>query len=78
VTTNTTTRTPLHDLAWERSASGRSLRTRYKTLHISLWRRPQGGALNFTISGTLPAEITTVREAIGYLWTKLLCRMEVM
>lgn len=63
--------TPLHDLTWTRSASGRALRTRYKSLHVSLWRRPQGGPLSFTISGTLPAEITSTGAAIALLWDRL-------
>ena len=65
-------RTPLHDLDWQRAASGRSIRTRYRGLHISIWRRPQGGPLHFTISGTLPAEITATREAMSALWDLLL------
>ena len=65
--------TPLHLLPWQRSAAGRSIRARYAGLHISLWRRTQGGPINFTIRGTLPAEsVTSTREAMAYVWERLL------
>jgi len=66
-----TARTPLHDLPWTRSASGNAFRTRYRGLHVSIWRRPQGGTLHFTISGTLPASVDTTSQAIALLWRKL-------
>jgi hypothetical protein len=72
MTTNATpTKTPLHDRDWTRSASGRALRTQYRSLHISIWRRPQGGPLQFTISGRMPERITTTTEAIALLWDRL-------
>lgn len=74
-TATSTPRTPLHDVTWTRSASGRAVRARYRSLHVSVWRRPQGGALHFTVSGTFPPSITNAAEAIGYLWNRLLSRL---
>ncbi len=67
----------ISDLTWQRSASGLAIRTRYRGLHVSIWQRPQGGAYRFTLSGSLPATITTTSAAIAFLWTKLLCRVGV-
>jgi hypothetical protein len=66
-----TTSSPLHESQWSRSASGRALRTQYRSLHISIWRRPQGGPLEFTISGRMPERVTTTTEAIALLWDRL-------
>jgi hypothetical protein len=64
--------TPLHLQPWRRSESGRSIRTSYGGLHVSIWRRPQVGPLRFTISGTFPADITSTREAMTALWDLML------
>ncbi len=44
--------TPLHALRWTQSASGLSIRTRYRGLHVSVWCRPQGGPYHFTLKAT--------------------------
>jgi hypothetical protein len=66
------TSTPLHEVGWQRSASGCAIRTRYRGLHVSVWRPPQGGRLRFTISGGLPPAIATTSEAISFVWRTLL------
>ena len=71
-TATSTPRTILHNQDWQCSASGNAIRTRYRRLHVSIWRRPQGGPLHFTVSGTFPPAVTGTREAIGYLWRRLL------
>ncbi len=64
--------TPLDDLTWSRSASGLDIRTTYRGLHLSVWRRPQGGAYQFTISGSLPASMTTGAAAMTFVWQRVL------
>jgi hypothetical protein len=71
----TDTRTRAHDLDWHRSASGLAIRTVWYGFHLSIWRRPQGGPYHFTVSGTLPASISTTGEAIGFVWDRLLSRI---
>ena len=67
-----TDRTPLHDSEWTRSASGLAIRTTYRNLHVSIWRRPQGGPYRFTLSGALPPTVTSTGEAVGFLWRTVL------
>jgi hypothetical protein len=71
----TTDRTPLHDEHWTRSASGLAIRTRVRGLHLSIWRRPQGGPYRFTLSGALPAGITGTTEAVTFLWQNVVSRI---
>jgi len=76
MTTRHATDTPLHDLDWQRSASGNAIRTSFGPLHVSIWHRPQGGSYRFTISGALPASVSTTAEAIAFLWTRILCHIK--
>ena len=61
------TESALSDLTWQRSASGLAIRTRYRGLHVSVWRRPQGGAYQVTVSGSLPATIVSTAQATRFV-----------
>ncbi len=75
--TTTPEHTPLHAATWRRSASGLAVRAAWRGLHLSVWRRPQGGPYHFTISGAFPASVETTTAAIAYLWRRVLSRLGV-
>ena len=75
MTTATTDHTPLHDLRWQRSKAGSSIFTRWKGLHLSVYRKPNQETLRFRLDGPLPARITTTTEAIGILWQTVVSRL---
>ena len=64
------TRLDWDQLQWVRSTSGSSIRTSWAGLHLSVWRKPNTGAIHFTISGALPGATDgkTGREA---LWQRI-------
>ena len=69
-------RTPLHDCEWTRSAKGGAIRASYRGLHVSIYRLRNADRLRFRIDGELPASVTSTHAAVGWLWEKLLSRLE--
>ena len=68
-------RTPLHDQAWKHAKSGDAIYTTWRGFHLSVYRRRNSERLRFRLDGAFPVRITSTREAIGYLWEKLLRRL---
>ena len=64
------TRLDWDQLQWVRSTSGSSIRTIIGGLHVSVWRKPNTGAIHFTVSGRLDGATDgkTGREA---LWRRV-------
>jgi hypothetical protein len=77
MTTPTTERTRLHDLAWTRSAKGYSIFTRWRGMHLSIYSRPNEETYRFRIDGAFPVAVTSTHEAVGFLWRRLLSRFGV-
>ena len=75
MTIATEPRTPLHDQHWQRSAKGHSVFTRWRGLHVSVYRRPNEDSYRFRLDGALPARLATTTEAIGFLWQTVVSRI---